>query len=279
MTCNAPPLGCAPAKQPVEFPNSAWLRLSCRSCSRSGLEPEGFEVVGQCVTAAGHLRPPWAQQPSLHVLTPTGTLPPREWGETYDSSLLRRTRDQLSQLAGPVAIPGDVTHLIETVYGAAYEQAVLQPDDTRRLATELAMSAAADMAMIPPPQRVKDLYPLTDLTDPDLASTRLGADTTHILPTHPSPDGPVYITATGPKPLPARPDLDQSRSILASTIQIPADWTRGRGPDTNPPTNWANIPALRDIALIPHGPDRTPWTAPTGHRIHLDPADGLIRER
>ena len=238
-----------------------------------------LQRAGRCHRHARPTRPPWAPKPTLNVLTPTGTLPPHEWGETYDSSLLRRTRDQLTQRTKPIAIPGDVTHLIETVYGAAYEQAALQPDDTQRLATEQAMSAAADMAMIPPPQRVKDLHPLTDLTDPDLASTRLGADTTHILPTHPTPNGPVYITATGPKLLPPRPDRDQTRSILASTIQIPADWIRRRGTDTNPPTTWTDIPALRDIALIPHGPDHTPWTAPTGHRIHLHPEDGLIRER
>lgn len=238
-----------------------------------------LQRAGRCHRHTRPARPAWANTPTLNVLTPTGTLPPREWGETYDSSLLRRTRDQLAELAGPVAIPGDVTHLIETVYSTAYEQAVLQPDDTRRLANEQAMSAAADMAMIPPPQRVKDLHPMTDLTDPDLASTRLGADTTHVLPTHPSTDGPVYITATGPEPLPARPDRDQTRSILASTIQIPADWTRRHSPDTTPPTSWTDIPALHDITLIPHGPHHTPWTAPTGHRIHLHPEDGLIRER
>ncbi|WP_370064433.1 CRISPR-associated helicase Cas3' [Streptacidiphilus sp. MAP5-3] len=238
-----------------------------------------LQRVGRCHRHSRPHRPAWAREPVLHVLTPTGALPPREWGEVYDASLLRRTRDQLARLTGPIAIPGDVTQLIEEVYGAAFEQAILQADDSWRLATEQAMSAVADMAMIPPPQRVKDLHPLTDLTDPDLASTRLGADTIRVLPVHPTPDGLVYNTATGPEPLPARPDRDQTRSIIASTIQVHADWTRGRGPDTNPPTPWANTPALRDIALTPHGPANTPWTAPSGHRIHLHPDDGLIRER
>ncbi|MFF1788055.1 hypothetical protein ACFVX9_16560 [Kitasatospora sp. NPDC058243] len=164
------------------------------------------------------------------------------------------------------------------MYDAAWDPAQMNSDDVQRLAREQAQAAAADMAMIPPPDRVKDLYPLTSALDPDLAVTRLGGESKRILPVWPDGDGWIFITADGPAKLPHHPDKDDVRTVILSTVQVRSTWLTGAGAETHPPAPWQDIPALRDIALIPHHRETDGWRAPDGRTIRLDPLDGIIRE-
>ncbi|MFF8775111.1 CRISPR-associated helicase Cas3' [Kitasatospora sp. NPDC015120] len=225
-----------------------------------------------------HPRPAWAPLPRLVVLSPPGGLPAPTWGDVYDTSLLRRTCEALRRLEGPIAIPGAVPGLIADVYDAAWDPARMNGDDAQRLAREQAQAAAADMAMIPAPARVKDLYPLTSALDPDLAVTRLGGESRRILPVWPADTGWTFVTADGPAELPDKPSKDDIRTIILSTVQVRSTWLAGAGPETLPPSPWQDIPALRDIALIPHDRTTGGWRAPDGRTIRLDPVDGIIRE-
>ncbi|MFI5649273.1 CRISPR-associated helicase Cas3' [Kitasatospora sp. NPDC051705] len=225
-----------------------------------------------------HPRPAWAPLPRLVVLSAPGGRPAPHWGDVYDSSLLRRTCDTLRALDGPVAIPGAVPALIADVYDAAWDPALADTDDTARLAKEQAQAAAADIVMIPPPARVKDLHPLTSTLDPDLAVTRLGGESKRILPVWPTDDGWTFVTADGPTKLPDRPTKQDIRTVILSTVQVRSTWLTGAGPETFPPATWRDIPALRDIALIPHDRKTGRWRAPDGRTIRLDPLDGIIRE-
>ncbi|MFF4817148.1 CRISPR-associated helicase Cas3' [Kitasatospora sp. NPDC001309] len=225
-----------------------------------------------------HPRPAWAPAPRLVVLSPPDGLPAPSWGDVYDTSLLRRTCDALRGLEGPIAIPAAVPGLIAGVYDAAWDPARMDADDARRLAREQAQASAADMVMIPAPDRVKDLYPLTSTLDPNLAVTRLGGESKRILPVWPDGDGWTFVTADGPAKLPHHPGKDDIRTVVLSTVQVRSTWLTGAGEDTHPPTPWQDIPALRDIALVPHDPRTGRWHAPDGRTIRLDPVDGIIRE-
>ncbi|WP_316528417.1 CRISPR-associated helicase Cas3' [Kitasatospora brasiliensis] len=227
-----------------------------------------------------HPRPIWAPVPRLVVLSPPGGLPAPHWGDVYDTSLLRRTCEALRGLGGPIAIPGAVPGLIADVYDAAWDPDRMDGDDAQRLAGEQAQAAAADMAMIPPPARVKDLYPLTSALDPHLAVTRLGGESKRVLPVWPTDagDGWTFVTADGPTKLADHPTKEDLRAIILSTVQVRSTWLAGAGPETLPPGPWQDIPALRDIALIPHDQETGGWCAPDNRMIRLDLQDGIIRE-
>ncbi|WP_369186042.1 CRISPR-associated helicase Cas3' [Streptomyces sp. Y1] len=225
-----------------------------------------------------HPRPAWAPAPRLVVVSPPGGLPAPHWGDVYDISLLRRTCDALRALQSPIAIPDAVPALIAEVYDAAWDPDRMDPDDAQRLAREQAQAAAADVVMIPPPGRVKDLHPLTSALDPDLAVTRLGGDSKRILPVWPGGDGGwTFVTADGPANLPPSPGKDDVRTILLSTVQVRSTWLTGAGSETLPPASWQTSPALRDVVLIPHDGRIGGWRAPDGRTIRLDPVDGIIR--
>ncbi|QHA04607.1 CRISPR-associated helicase Cas3' [Streptomyces broussonetiae] len=240
-----------------------------------------LQRAGRCQRHPRTDRPTWTPTPRVVVLTPQGQLPPRTWGEVYDVSLLRRTADALATLTAPINIPRDVQSLIETVYEAAWQPGQMQTDDARRIAIDAAAAAIADTAAIPPPHRTNDLHPLTSTLDPDLVSTRLGADTATVLPVYQHADGTIHLHPTRRTPLPAHPTRAQTRTLMRNVVNLQAHWMNGRGPDTNIPTTWADLPGLRDLVLLPHSHDPTgpiPWTATDGRTIHLHPIDGIVRD-
>ncbi|MEU3466138.1 CRISPR-associated helicase Cas3' [Streptomyces sp. NPDC006733] len=230
-------------------------------------------------------RPTWAPtgQPRLAVLIPTGTLPPKHWGEVYSASLLRRTRDLLHTLAAtPLQVPHDVQRCVDDVYGPEFAGT----DDMARIADDMARASIADLTAIPPPATTRDLHPLTNTDQhPDLIATRLGADGIRILPTYMTSDGHHWLHPTHHTPQTALPhhiapdDVSTIRRLMNATIPINSQWLQGRTPNTNPPTTWTKVPALRDVILLPHTTTDdhiAPYHA--GKRtIHLDPENGLMR--
>ncbi|OIK08253.1 CRISPR-associated helicase/endonuclease Cas3 [Streptomyces monashensis] len=233
-------------------------------------------------------RPAWAPTPRLVVLTPDGELPPPAWGNVYDPALLRRTRDLLATTAkGPVAIPEDVTFMIETVYAdlnTLAEHAL--DDDRRRAGHDAAHAAAADTAAIPAPGTLTDLYPVTDRDlDPDLLTTRLGADSARLLPVYRTADGTCWLdpqcTQELPMPAPGHKRLTRDQVADLARLSVPAPCIYlSEGPDTAPPHQWNKTPLARELRLLPHRV--TSDGQIQGHRterhiLRLDPVLGLVR--
>ncbi|MGW3361035.1 CRISPR-associated helicase Cas3' [Streptomyces bungoensis] len=227
-------------------------------------------------------RPTWATTPRLAVLMPTGQLPPPAWGDVYPASLLRRTRDLLTTLDGqPVNVPEDVQRLIDQVYGPEFAAA----DDTARLADDMQRTATAHLTAIPTPASVRDLQPLTNTDEhPDKIATRLGADTTRILPTYLTTDGrhwlhPTHHTAKTALPHHLDPDDRPTiRRLMQASIPINNRWLSGRGPKTHIPDSWSRIPGVRDLILLPHPVTPTainPYRA-ARRAINLDLQNGLV---
>ncbi|MEU4077954.1 hypothetical protein [Streptomyces venezuelae] len=145
-------------------------------------------------------RPPYAQQPTLHVLTPVTQqgkpTVPVYWGEVYDASLLRRTHEHLGTLTGPVAVPEDLQHHVDAVHSDTYTA----DDDLRRLADDNAKQAMADLAAIRQHRTGTDLHPLTNSTlSSEFLTTRLGDPSIRV-----RPYGPTRTVAAGSTPPSAR---------------------------------------------------------------------------
>ncbi|MET9294182.1 CRISPR-associated helicase Cas3' [Streptomyces sp. NPDC003077] len=226
-------------------------------------------------------RPAWAPTPRLVVLTPTGRLPPDAWGDVYSASLLRRTRSLLATLTGPIRVPGDVQRLVDQVYGPEFAA----DDDIGRIADDARRAAEATVRSIPPPGTTA-LHPLTDGNQhADELVTRLGADGLRALPTYLTPDGRQWLHPTHHTrrtALPGRVDPTDRRTVrrlLHATVPVPAPWLTGRGPASDPPEAWSDVPGLRDLVLLPQpvtragvSPFRVGSTA-----LRLDPRLGLVR--
>ncbi|MFE5913480.1 CRISPR-associated helicase Cas3' [Streptomyces wedmorensis] len=236
----------------------------------------------------GRARPPYAQQPTLHVLTPVTQqgkpTVPVYWGEVYDASLLRRTHEHLGTLTGPVAVPEDLQHHVDAVYSDTYTA----DDDLRRLADDNAKQAMADLVAIRRHRTGTDLYPLTNSTlSSEFLTTRLGDPSIRVLPIWTDPDGSRWLhpsQRTNRTRLPRRVkpgDREMIRRLMRRTIPIRQQWIITNGapvidPTTEIPTGWEKTPALRDTALLPHA--ATTGTYTNGRRItYLDPTTGLTR--
>ncbi|MEU4116431.1 hypothetical protein AB0F71_18275 [Kitasatospora sp. NPDC028055] len=124
----------------------------------------------------------------------------------------------------------------------------MDSDDARRLAREQAQASAADLVTVPSPERVTDLYPMASALDPELAVTRLGGESTRILPVWPTADGDdwTFVTADGPAKLPRHPGKDDTRALILST-------SRSARPGS-PVLEWA-------LTRRPRG--RTSWRSAT----------------
>ncbi len=227
-------------------------------------------------------RPAWATGHRLIVLAPTGSLPPRAWGSVYDPSLLRRTNDLLTQLDRPVNVPDDVQDLVDSVYGPEFAGT----DDLARLADTMARASLADAADIKPPHLVRDLHPLTNSDQhPDLIATRLGSDTVRVLPTYTTRDGRHWLHPSRHTQRTALPhhvsprDKATIRRLMRATLPINAQWLTRDNPETAPPPTWSDIPALRDVALLPHPvTETTIFPNRTGTAtLRINPETGLHR--
>ncbi|WP_159041576.1 hypothetical protein [Streptomyces sp. WM4235] len=234
----------------------------------------------------GRTRPPYAEHPTLHVLNPvtaTGNpTVPEHWGPVYDGSLLRRTHDHLNTLTGPVAVPEKLQHHVDAVYSDSYTA----DDDIHRRADDNAKQALANLVALRRHRTGTNLHPLTN-TDahPDEIATRIGSDSTRVLPTYLTPDGRHWLHPTQHTPRTALPqhidpaDRPTLRRIMNATIPINSQWLNTADPTTRPPADWSNVPGLRDLALLPQPTTRTainPYLH-KGKATLLDPQRGLVR--
>lgn len=237
-------------------------------------------------------RPAYATKPNLHVLTPqpkAGTrIAPGYWGDVYDQSLLRRTRDHLATLPEPavIQIPETLQQHVDAVYSDLYTGG----DDTRRWADDTAKQTMADLVAIRRNRTDTNLHPLTNSTySSELLTTRLGDPTIRVLPVWTTPDGqhwlhPTHRTPRTRLPKSVRPsDRTTIRRLMRRTIPIRQQWIATPGssplandPTTNIPQGWGKTPALRDIALLPQQATTSIYTS--GKKIiYLDRTTGLTR--
>ncbi|MFJ3879132.1 CRISPR-associated helicase Cas3' [Streptomyces sp. NPDC090077] len=239
----------------------------------------------------GRTRPPYAQTPTLHVLTPVNTAGaptvPRHWGKVYDASLLRRTHDHLTTLTGPIAVPETLQHHVDAIYSDLYTAA----DDRRRFADDSAKQALADLVAIRQHRTGTNLHPLTNSTfSSDLLATRLGDPSIRVLPVWTDRDGRHWLHPTRRTPrtrLPQRVrpgDRRTIRRLMRRTLPVNRQWIgvgapgfRADDPATSIPADWARTPALRNVALLPHSP--ATGTYVNGARsAHLSLRSGLTRD-
>ncbi|MFK0043917.1 CRISPR-associated helicase Cas3' [Streptomyces sp. NPDC090741] len=240
----------------------------------------------------GRTRPPYAEHPTLHVLTPVTRkgqpTVPRHWGQVYDASLLRRTHEHLATLTGPIAIPEELQHHVDAVYSDTYTAA----DDVRRGADENAKQALADLVALRTHRTGTNLHPLTNSTySSELLTTRLGDPSIRVLPVWTDPDGrhwlhPTQRTARTSLPRRVRPgDRRTIRRLMRRTIPIRRQWIATpagdsliNDPDTTIPVGWEKTPALRDIALLPQSAVTGAYTNGTNVTTS-DVLLGLVRTR
>ncbi|MFJ9473367.1 CRISPR-associated helicase Cas3' [Streptomyces caniferus] len=234
-------------------------------------------------------RPPWASRPRLHVIVPTGSLPPPHWGTdpgVYYGHLLHQTATSLSTLPnGDLREPEDVQHLIEAVYANEASTSAAQA----RAADEQLKAQLAQLATVPHPLDLQSLHDLSDATglNTQAAATRLGADTALALPTwtlpdnnqwlHPSPTDGTCGCPDGNTPVPTDihyRDRDTVRHVLAHTVPVRSHWIDLQDPTTHTPASWHDIGPLTDIRLLPH--TGTPSLYRHGAlTLRLDPVLGL----
>ncbi|MFB6504236.1 CRISPR-associated helicase Cas3' [Streptomyces sp. NPDC002466] len=239
----------------------------------------------------GRPRPPYAQEPTLHVLTPVTSkgqpTVPRHWGKVYDASLLRRTHEHLATLTGPLAVPEQLQHHVDAVYSDTYTAG----DDTRRQSDENAQQALAALVAVGQHRTGTNLHPLTNSThSSELLTTRLGDPSIRVLPVWTDANGRYWLHPTQHTPrtrLPRRvkpSDRKTIRRLMRRTIPIPQKWiSTGRpgsftnDPVTNPPDGWAKTPALRDIALLPHNRTKGGYVSRGKKTVTLHLTAGLSR--
>ncbi|MFF1627422.1 CRISPR-associated endonuclease Cas3'' [Streptomyces sp. NPDC058272] len=220
--------------------------------------------------AAG--RPSWAlpeDAPRLVVLEPVGesgaTQVPRTWGSVYDAGLLQRTAHLLRErAASKIAVPGDVQELVDAVYAEDFVdrldgavQRELAQMDAARQADEAAEAHLADMVAICAPADVAgDLHRLSrrevGVTE-ELLTTRLGADSGHVLCLYEQPDGDLALDEGGVLALPSggksRLTHAELTQVMARVAPVPGTWLRGAEGHPAPP-GWGKHPVLRDVVLL-----------------------------
>ncbi|WP_051877281.1 CRISPR-associated helicase/endonuclease Cas3 [Streptomyces natalensis] len=250
---------------------------------------------------AGLTRPTWANtNPRITVLVPTHTnatpdyAPPR-WGEVYQPSALQRTDELITRLTTPIGIPHTLQPLLEECYDPAFTSTspeTLAKTDAARLGDDAARRALANLALIPTPTRVSysNLHRLTEsTTDPDLITTRLGADALQLIPTFLDHAGNHYLDPERTTRLPqhgsatgGRFTKKQARDLMRYAVPVNATGWPERLPDENrPPAAWERDPRLARLAVLPHHPTAGGWsTLPiAGRRMHLDPTLGIVTQR
>ncbi|MYV43677.1 CRISPR-associated helicase Cas3' [Streptomyces sp. SID1328] len=247
---------------------------------------------------AGLTRPVWAGiDPTMTVLTPADSngapnFAAPTWGSVYPPSLLQRTWELLDRHPGRINIPGDVQKLVNAVYDPAFASTdpdTLMATDRDRINDDAMLDALADLAMIPGPGRVHtgNLYRLTQSNaDPDLITTRLGANSVSLIPTFHDLDGGIWLdpghTVRLPVPTPgARGRLTkaQIRTLMSYAVPMRAgSWLTQLTTDQQAHPDWMTEPRLRDLVRLPH------YQTPTGHqpqpigrrRLRLDPILGIV---
>ncbi|MGW6421447.1 CRISPR-associated helicase Cas3' [Nocardia sp. NPDC055053] len=204
-------------------------------------------------------RPEWAHEKRLEVLIPTGAeglVIPGGWPMVYPTSLLERTASLLAA-DREVEIPSDVQGLMEQVYDESFADGQPSASDLDRISDERLARAVAEQVGIPAPGALVELAPLTfaDL-DPELYSTRLGADSGRVVCCYTDAAGQRWLDAehTVALPLPTngrdRLSPTQVKALLSKSIPVPCTWTRNLAVHNQPPAGWAKHPLLCRVALL-----------------------------
>ncbi|AJC62049.1 CRISPR-associated helicase/endonuclease Cas3 [Streptomyces sp. 769] len=246
--------------------------------------------------AAGLTRPAWAgTDPRMVVLTPADTngapnFAPPTWGSVYPPSLLQRTWELLDRHPHTINIPGDVQTLVNAVYDPAFTSSnpdTLLATDRDRTTDDTLRRALADLAMIPSPRRVHtgNLHRLTASdADPDLITTRLGANSVNLIPTFHDTGNEIWLDPEHTMPLPqpgARGRLTraQIRTLMSYAVPMRAGgWLTQLTPDQQPHPTWATEPRLTNLVRLPHyQTSASHEPAPIGSRqLRLHPALGIV---
>ena len=221
-------------------------------------------------------RPDWiSAEPRVIVLDPVNSegefAVPKEWGDVYDESLLRRTSRLLHERGTEaVEVPGDVQSLVDAVYAEDFATVARLSDaaarqiaraDGERLADEAAQRQGANMVGICSPNdgRLRDLRELSEArasVDPALFTTRLGADSERLVCVYEQDSGVWTLDEAGRVPAPglkgqSRVSRDQARLIAEYMIPVPGRYF-GEGAELlEPPPAWKKNAVLRDWKLLP----------------------------
>lgn len=222
-------------------------------------------------------RPPLFGEPTLTVLVPTSadgeTVADRD-ARPYDQVLLERTARVLRahREAHPVGIrvPEDVQNLVDAVFGDEFTADLDDPQlkDVARNAhvRESKQQTAANLATIPPPAGVENLYSLTSSEDADGNFARFSAryelNTVTVLPVWEDGRG-VWLDRAHTIPLPAagKPSRAHVRLVVEHSITVPAPnagKATGKGWDAAVraeqerlrPPSWADHTQLSGIYLV-----------------------------
>ncbi|WP_260326251.1 hypothetical protein [Streptomyces sp. TLI_185] len=237
-------------------------------------------------------RPDWMRQqdhPRLSVLQPTDhcgrlVLPPA-WRGLDSPFLPRATAAYLAHRPdGPLTLPDDVQHMVESVHGHADDltqaDAALQRSHTLHQARQRAEEHHSAMHTIP---GCHDTLSLSDLHRQNLpasqAATRLGAMPRRLLPVYRTPGGRLTLDAAGTHPLPqhCKPTTAQTRTILQHTLPVPAAWVADRGGRNQVPDSWRTHALLADLVLLPQDAEDPAQPVRFGrHSLRLDATLGLV---
>lgn len=216
-------------------------------------------------------RPSWARDPRLVVLIPvndTGALSvPPAFAAVYAKSLLIRTDDVLTELDGPIAVPGQVQDLVDSIYPNEFadpddEQAdELRDADIELWGQNAAMEAMATMVAVP---RLTKMTSLADWSawdiDERLLATRLGAESELLVCCYVDEHGDLWLdperhgtplptVGSGPKGRFTRDDL---ATIYRSTVPLRSGgWIHRLDDRHKPPDTWEKHGLLRYLHLLP----------------------------
>ncbi|SDH09631.1 CRISPR-associated endonuclease/helicase Cas3 [Sinosporangium album] len=221
-------------------------------------------------------RPDWiGAEPRVVVLEPVNEegvfAVPKEWGEVYDESLLRRTSRLLHERGtDPVEVPGDVQSLVDAVYAEDFAAVATLSDaaareivlaDGERLAREAVQRQTASLVRIYSPHdgQLHDLHKLSESwpgVDSAWLTTRLGADSERLVCVYEQEPGVWTLDESGQVAVPgwkgrSRVTRDQARLIAEYVIPAPGRYFGEDAELLELPPAWAKNAVLRDWKLLP----------------------------
>ncbi|MFJ9250284.1 CRISPR-associated endonuclease Cas3'' [Streptomyces sp. NPDC101776] len=240
-------------------------------------------------------RPAWMRghpRPRLSVLQPTDhhgrTLLPPAWRALDSPFLPLATAEYLAHRhQGPLTLPDDIQHLVQSVHGDAEDlataSAALRRSHTLHLARRRTEEHHSALHLVP---AWHETLSLSDLHRQNLhareAATRLGVMPRRLLPVYRTSGGRLTLDAAGTRPLPRqrKPTTAQTRTILRHTLPVPAAWVPGRSLRNQVPASWRTHALLADLVLLVQDADNPAQPVRFGrHLLHLDATLGLVHTR
>jgi CRISPR-associated endonuclease/helicase Cas3 len=228
-----------------------------------------IQRLGRCWRHPRPRRPPWLTAPTLIVLDPLLDTMPPAWCAIYPEYELLATRRVLSDYGPDLDVPGDVDRLVQRVHDSGLPPIDGDAADAWRAqhATTARHRALAGYVSTPPPHLVDDLARVTrpNVDDVDVA-TRLGVDTTRLIPQYRDDDGGLWLDPAHTVAFPTtRPRPHHIPALINASLLCPASWAQDL---PVPPARWGH-PLLRTARILP-GPEHGD--------LRLDPVLGLVKE-